>query len=133
VEDLARKIGVDATGLAETIRAHNEYARSGVDAAFGKGNNSYDRGNGDPAHTPNPCLGPIQKPPYCAVAVLPTPLGTSLGVRTDAHGRVLDGSDRPIGGLYACGKTALVVVRGSAGAELGLAWPSGILLRCTLW
>ncbi|HSB72393.1 MAG TPA: FAD-dependent oxidoreductase [Candidatus Methylomirabilis sp.] len=130
VEELARKIGVDATGLAETIRAQNEYARTGIDAEFGKGNNTYDRSNGDPAHTPNPCLGPIRRPPYCAVAVLPTPLGTSLGVRTDAHGQVLDGSGRPIGGLYACGNDMHSIMGGEypgAGAQLGLAMTFGYL------
>lgn len=130
VEDLARKIGVDATGLVETVRAHNEYARTGVDAEFHKGNNAYDRGNGDPEHTPNPCLGPIQKPPYCAVAVLPTPLGTSLGLRTNVHAQVLDGSGRPVLGLYACGNDMHSIMGGEypgAGSQLGLAMTFGYL------
>ena len=60
VEGLARTIGVDAGGLAETIRANNEFARTGVDAQFGKGENAYDRASGDATHLPNPCIGPIQ-------------------------------------------------------------------------
>ena len=36
----------------------------------------------------------MTKPPYCAVAVVPTPLGTSLGLRTNVHAQVLDGSGR---------------------------------------
>ncbi|HYR02771.1 MAG TPA: FAD-binding protein, partial [Syntrophobacteria bacterium] len=121
---------VDAAGLAETVRAHNEYARTGVDAEFHKGNNTYDRGNGDPEHRPNPCLGPIQKSPYCAVAVLPTPLGTSLGLRTNVHGQVLDGSGRAIAGLYASGNDMHSVMGGEypgAGAQLGLAMTFGYL------
>ena len=63
LEDLARQVGVDPVGLAATVRANNADARTGVDAAFGKGGTSYDRGNGDPEHEPNPCLGPIERPP----------------------------------------------------------------------
>ncbi len=130
VEGLARTIDVDAAGLVETIRTHNMFARTGVDADFGKGSNVYDRANGDPEHRPNPCLGPLTKPPYCAVAVVPTPLGTSLGLRTNAHAQVLDGSGRPITGLYACGNDMHSVMGGEypgAGSQLGLAMTFGYL------
>jgi hypothetical protein len=99
-EELARKIGVDVAGLIETIKANDQFAETGVDTEFAKGNNSYERANGDSGHLPNPCLGPIEKPPYYAVAVVPTPLGTSLGLRTNAESQVLDASDHPIPGLY---------------------------------
>ena len=125
---LAGRIGVDPAGLAETIRQHNEYARTGIDADFGKGGNAYDLGNGDPDHRPNPCLGPIAQPPFCAVAVVPTPLGTSLGLRTDVHGQVCDGAGRPIAGLYACGNDMHSVMGGEypgAGAQIGLAMTFG--------
>jgi 3-oxosteroid 1-dehydrogenase len=128
VEGLARTIGVDAGGLAETIRTHNEFARTGVDRQFRKGEDAYDRAGGDPTHQPNPCLGPIGKPPFCAVAVLPTPLGTSLGLLTDVHAQVLDRSGRPIPGLYACGNDMHSVMGGEypgAGAQLGLAMTFG--------
>lgn len=130
VEGLARTIGVDAAGLVETIRTHNEFARTGVDAQFGKGENAYDRAGGDAAHLPNPCIGPIERPPFCAVAVLPTPLGTSLGLLTDVHAQVLDRSGQPIPGLYACGNDMHSVMGGEypgAGAELGLAMTFGYL------
>jgi succinate dehydrogenase/fumarate reductase flavoprotein subunit len=130
VEALARKIGVDAVGLVETIRAHNEYARTGVDPDFGKGSNAYDRATGDPTHSPNPCLGSIGKPPFYAVAIVPTPLGTSLGLLTDAQAQVLDGFGRPIPGLYACGNDQHSVVAGEypgAGAGLGLGMAFGYL------
>lgn len=130
VEDLARKIGVDAEGLAATVRANNKYARTGADAEFGKGGNAYDRSNGDPAHRPNPCLGPIDAPPYFSVAVVPTPLGTSLGLRTDAHAQVLDTAGRAICGLYACGNDMHSVMGGEypgAGSQLGLAMTFGYI------
>ena len=130
VDGLARALGVDGAGLRETIAAHNAFARTGVDAEFGKGSNAYDRASGDPEHAPNPCLGPIERPPYCAVAVQPTPLGTSLGLLTDAGARVLDGSRRPIPGLYACGNDMHSVMGGEypgAGAQLGPAMVFGYL------
>lgn len=130
VEELARAIGVDAAGLRETVRTHNEFARTGIDTEFGKGGNVYDRAYGDPTHAPNPCLGPIETPPYCAVAVLPAPLGTSLGVLTNGHAQALDGSGRPIPGLYACGNDMHSVMGGEypgPGSQLGLGMTFGYL------
>ena len=101
-----------------------------MDAQFGKGENAFDRAAGDPAHLPNPCLGLIQRAPFCAVAVFPTPLGTSLGLLTDAQAQVLDRSGRPIPGLYACGNDMHSVMGGEypgAGAQLGLAMTFGYL------
>jgi 3-oxosteroid 1-dehydrogenase len=123
VEALARAIDVDAAGLAETVRRHNEFARTGTDADFGKGGNPYDRANGDPARRPNPCLGPIARPPFYTLRVEPTPLGTSLGLRTDASARVLDAAGRPVAGLYAVGNDMHSVMGGEypgAGAQLGV-------------
>jgi hypothetical protein len=122
--ELAGMIGVDPAGLEESVRLHNGYVESGVDGQFGKGESLYDRSNGDPAHSPNPCIGYIRKAPYCAVAVLPTPLGTSLGLRTNAHAQVLDSGGRPIEGLYACGNDMHSPVGGEypgAGSQLGVA------------
>jgi succinate dehydrogenase/fumarate reductase flavoprotein subunit len=99
-----------------------------VDEAFGKGSTSYDRCNGDPAHAPNPCLGPIDRPPYCAVKVQPTPLGTSVGVRTDERARALDEAGQPIEGLYAVGNDMQSVMGGEypgAGAQIGVAMTFG--------
>ncbi len=122
VEELARRIGVDVAGLVETVRVHNEFARTGVDTDFDKGGNVYDRAYGDPKHLPNPCLGPIKRPPYCAVTVLPTPLGTSLGLLTNANAQVLESSGQPIRGLYACGNDVQNIFGGEypgPGAQIG--------------
>jgi succinate dehydrogenase/fumarate reductase flavoprotein subunit len=128
IDALARSVGVDAQGLAQTVAMNNVDARTGIDTVFGKGGNAYDRYNGDAAHRPNPCLGPIDKPPFCAVKVYPTPLGTSLGLRTDLHARVLDASGGAIPGLYACGNDMHSVFGGEypgPGAQLGLAMTFG--------
>ena len=130
VEGLAAQIGVDAAGLVATVREHNAAAASGVDRIFGKGADAFDRASGDPSHGPNPCLGPIERGPFLAVAVWPTPLGTSLGLLTDSHARVLDAEGRPIPGLYACGNDMHSPFGGEypgGGAELGLALTFGWL------
>ncbi|HEV8255976.1 MAG TPA: FAD-dependent oxidoreductase [Casimicrobiaceae bacterium] len=130
LDELARNVGVDPPGLAETVKANNAYTRTGIDPEFGKGDNSYDRCNGDASYTSNPCLGPIEKPPFCAVKVYPTPLGTSLGLRTDGDGRVLDVSGQPIDGLYACGNDMHSIMGGEypgPGAQLGIAMTFGYL------
>lgn len=130
LEDLAVSIRVDSGGLCDTAARHNAFARTGIDADFGKGGNSYDRVNGDPNHLPNPCIGPIETPPYYAVAVVPAPLGTSLGLRTDQHAQVLAESGCLIEGLYACGNDMQSVMGGEypgAGAQLGTAMTFGYL------
>jgi 3-oxosteroid 1-dehydrogenase len=128
IEALARKIGVDPAGLAATVMKQNEYAKTGIDPEFGKGSNAYDLNNGDPENRPNPCLGAIEEAPFCAVAVFPTPLGTSLGLRTNASAEVCDASGRAIAGLYACGNDMHSVMGGEypgAGAQLGPAMTFG--------
>ncbi len=130
IEGLARAIGVDAAGLSETVRRHNEFARTGVDVDFDKGGNAYDRGNGDAAHEPNPCIGPIGKGPFHAVCVEPTPLGTSLGLRTDVDAQVCDADGAAIPGLYAVGNDMHSVMGGEypgAGAQLGPGMTFGYL------
>jgi succinate dehydrogenase/fumarate reductase flavoprotein subunit len=109
---LARKAGVDAGGLRDSVARNNRYAETGVDEDFGKGSTDFDRHNGDPNHKPNPCLGPIATPPYYAMAVYPSTLGTSIGLKTDADGQVLSAAGAPIPGLYACGNDMASIMRG---------------------
>jgi len=106
IRELAEKIGVDADGLATTVADTNRYAATGVDAEFGKGTSPFGLQYGDPKHRPNASLGPIEKAPFYAMALVPTPLGTSLGLRTNGDAQVLDAAGGPVGGLYACGNDA---------------------------
>ncbi len=119
---LAEKIGVPAEGLAATVARFNGFAASGEDLDFHRGETIYDRGNGDPAHAPNPCLGPVAHGPFYAVALLPTPLGTSRGLVADRHARVLDRDGQAIPGLYVCGNDMQSAFGGEypgAGGQLG--------------
>lgn len=106
VEALAAKIHVLAATLQQTVANMNDYARTGVDPEFGRGNNAYDQMFGDANVKPNPCLGPIDRAPYYAVAINLGDLGTKGGLKTDGHARVLDGNGQPIANLYAAGNNA---------------------------
>jgi predicted oxidoreductase len=61
-------------------------------------------------------LGHIDTPPFYAVEVWPTPLGTSRGLRADVNGRVLAESGDPIAGLYICGNGSVGLGRRVSGA-----------------
>jgi succinate dehydrogenase/fumarate reductase flavoprotein subunit len=112
LDALAAKIRVDAAGLRDSVARINRYAKSGVDEDFGKGSTDFDRHNGDPARGPNPCLGPIVGPPFYAMAVYPSTLGSSVGLKADADGRVLSASGTAIPGLFACGNDMASIMRG---------------------
>ncbi len=110
---LAKVIGVPAKNLEWMVSEHNRFALTGTDEAFGKGSNALNRHNGDPANTPNPCLRPIVQPPFFSVAVYPSDLGTSIGLRTDVDARVLDTDGVSIEGLYACGNDMNSIMAGA--------------------
>ena len=104
LEELAKQAGVDPRGLLETVARFNEFAREGKDLDFHRGESAYDRHYGDPSVKPNPCLAPLEKPPFYAVELFPGDLGTKGGLVTDEHARVLREDGSPIEGLYATGK-----------------------------
>ncbi|WP_281274379.1 FAD-dependent oxidoreductase [Allorhizocola rhizosphaerae] len=109
-------------GLAKTVARFNEFAASGVDSDFGRGESAYDRYYGDPRTRPNPCLGPIAKPPFYAFKIVPGDLGTKGGLVTDERARVLRPDGTPIAGLYAAGNaSAAVMGRSYAGAGATIA------------
>ncbi len=128
--ELARKLGVNAGGLEATVAKMNEFARSGVDPEFGKGNNSFDRYYGDPTVKPNPCLAPIDKGPYYAVRLDAGEIGTKGGLVTDEQARVLREDGSSIAGLYAIGNCSAAVMGrtyAGAGGTLGPAMTFGYL------
>jgi 3-oxosteroid 1-dehydrogenase len=110
LEELAAKIGVDRQGLLETVARFNEFARTGKDLDFHRGESGYDRYYGDATVAPNPCLGAIEKPPFYAVEMIPGDLGTKGGLVTDEHARVLREDGSPIEGAYAIGNASASVM-----------------------
>ncbi|MGA4668315.1 FAD-binding protein [Propionibacteriaceae bacterium Y1923] len=108
--DLAGRIGVDPARLQATVDRFNEFARSGVDGDFGRGNSAYDRYYSDPLVRPNPNLGPIEKGPFTAFKLVIGDLGTKGGVVTDTEGRALREDGSVIEGLYAAGNNSASVM-----------------------
>jgi succinate dehydrogenase/fumarate reductase flavoprotein subunit len=130
LEELAGKAGIDAAGLRRSVARHNDFARSGVDADFHKGEAALDRFNGDASRKPNPCLGAIEQAPFCALKVWPADIGTSDGLATNANAQVLDASGLPLAGLYACGNDMASIFLGTypgPGITLGPALVFGYL------
>jgi len=130
LQALARECGIDPEGLASTVAEYNRHARRGEDPAFGRGTTPFNRGSGDPDHSPNPCVAPIDKAPFYAIKVLPGSFGTFAGLETDAFARVLDGDGNPIGGLYAAGCDQANVMGGhypAGGINLGPAMTFGFI------
>lgn len=128
LDALARKIGVDASNLAQTVQRLNGFAKTGIDTEFGKGNSPIDRYYSDANVKPNPCLGPIQKAPFYAVRLDAGEIGTKGGLITDARARVLRDDGSVIEGLYAVGNTSAAVMGptyAGAGSTLGPAMTFG--------
>lgn len=130
VADLAQRLSIDAEALVDTVERFNRDVRTGVDTEFGRGSNVYQRHFGDPEIGPNPCLAPIETPPFYSVAVYPADLGTACGLAVDTRARVLDGNGRPVPGLYACGNDMESIMRGAypgPGITIGPALTFGYL------
>lgn len=120
LDDLAAAVDLPADDLRSTIDRFNEFARSGKDADFGRGDSAYDRYYGDPT-LPNPVLDVIDKGPFYAIRLNAGDIGTKGGLLTDDSGRVLNDSGA-IPGLYATGNTASSVMGDDypgAGATIG--------------
>ena len=128
IAELAKACGIDADALVKTVQGYNGHAANGNDPQFHRGETAYNRMQGDPAHTPNPCVAPIAKGPFYAVRILPGSLGTFSGIRTDAYARVLDAKLQPIDGLYAVGNDMSSIMAGrypAGGITLGPAMTFG--------
>lgn len=103
LRELGKAIGIDGAGLERGVARYNGLARAGHDSDFGKGASVFDRTMGDPTHTPNPCLAPIEKAPYYALRIVPGDVASVAGLNVNRCGQPLDTQGQPIEGLYACG------------------------------
>jgi succinate dehydrogenase/fumarate reductase flavoprotein subunit len=130
IDALARAIGVEETALAATVKSYNAHAWQGLDPEFGRGMTIYQRHLGDADCKPNPCVAPIEQPPFYALRIYPADLGTAIGLQTDCHGRVLRNDGGVIGGLYACGNDMGSIMNGNypgPGITLGPALAFGYI------
>lgn len=103
IEAVAGKFGIDQAGLKETITKMGEYAKSGVDADFGRGSDEHDCMYGDQEVQPNPCLGDMANGPYYAAYIYPGDIGTKGGMVINSDAQVMNESGEAIPGLYAAG------------------------------
>jgi len=129
LDELAAKIGVDATGLKRSAERISNFAKTGIDADFNKGGRHYDRFGGDASVKPNPCLGEINRPPFYAVQMFPGDVGTYGGLVTDEDGRVLKPNGSAVPGLYATGNCTASVTGGvypGAGASIAASFIFGL-------
>ena len=110
LEQLAAKTGIDAAGLAATVRDYNDAVRRRGGDAFGR------------EHLPLP----LAKGPFYAITLLGHSATSSTGVVVDGQMRVLRGNGQPVPNLYATGE-----VLGS-GATLGNAFVPGMMLTPAL-
>jgi 3-oxosteroid 1-dehydrogenase len=107
LEELAATIGVDPATLVATTERFNGFARTGRDLDFDRGEGKFDIAWGDPAHEPNPALGPIEQGPFYAVELRPGALATKGGLKINPRAEVLSAADgQPIEGLYAAGNAS---------------------------
>jgi len=130
LEGLAQQLKLPVDALLEEVTRNNEFACTGVDLDFRKGDSPYDRYLGDSENFPNPCLGKISEPPFYAVTVYPGDIGTAYGLKTDRFARVLRCDGGVIEGLYACGNDMNSIMRGvypGAGITLGPALTFGFI------
>ena len=130
IEELAIACGIDAAGLRHTVDEYNQHARHGEDPLFGRGSTPYNRKQGDPLHSPNPCVAPIERGPFYAVKVEAGSFGTFAGLKTNEHAQVLDEQEQPIAGLYAAGTDMASIMGGhypAGGINLGPAATFGYI------
>ena len=126
--ELAAKLGIDGEQLEATLAHYNQFAEKGEDPDFGSGSYPWSvRLTGDESY-PNPCVGPLNKPPYFGVRLVPVGVGiNSHGLRTNAHAQVIHVRGEPIPGLYAVGNSAALL-------DLGGGYQSGTSnMRAITW
>ena len=126
--ELAQRLGIDADGLERTLARFNEFARKGQDPEFRKGSRPWSvRLTGDQSY-PNPCLGPVERPPFYGVQLVPVSVGiNSHGLKTNECAQVMHLRGRPIPGLYAVGNSAALL-------DMGAGYQSGTSnMRAITW
>jgi tricarballylate dehydrogenase len=100
IRELGQKLGVDADELERTVEEFNAAVQPGkFDPAIkdGKGTHGIRPPKSNWAQ-------PLDSPPFFGFAVTCGITFTFGGLRVDTNARVLDRTDRPIGGLYAAGE-----------------------------
>jgi len=113
LQELASKLQIDSDQFIDTVQKHNEYAQTGHDLDFCKGNSAFNRYNGDALCQPNPCLRSIAQAPFYAIRIQVASLGTCIGIKTNKNAQVINEQGVPIDGLFACGNDMASIMKGA--------------------
>jgi succinate dehydrogenase/fumarate reductase flavoprotein subunit len=113
LEGLGAALGIDGPALAATVRDYNVHARRGEDPQFGRGSATFNRYFGDPSRAPNPCVAPIEVPPFYGLRLSIADLSTWDGIEADASGRVLRADGSAVEGLYVLGADRATMMGGA--------------------
>jgi 3-oxosteroid 1-dehydrogenase len=122
--ELAVKLGIDSDQLEKTVRRFNGFVETGGDADFHRGESQWKLASATAARGTNGCLGTIGEPPFYGIELHPSG-GSSVGLLTDIHGRVMHQRRYPIPGLYASGNAAGATEQG-VGYQAGLSLASAM-------
>lgn len=114
LEELAKKLGINAAGLKSSVQKLNAYAATGIDPDFQRGVTAYQQNMGDASRGgKNPNIGPLTQAPYYAVRLYPGDIGAATGFETNADACVLGANQQPVGGLYAVGNDMHSIMGGT--------------------
>ena len=120
--ELAARTGINADNLQSTVKRFNQASLEGTDPEFKRGSNAFDLAGVEPTKGSNPCLGPLDRPPFYAIEVYPGCVGTFAGLQTDENAAVVTRDGRVVAGLYAVGNDMLSITGGDyigGGCTLG--------------
>ena len=128
INELATKTGIDVDALKNTIERVNNFSATGKDLDFHRGSNERDTFSGDQSLL-NPCLGPLDTPPFYAMRIDPGEFATCGGMAINEYGQVLNNQNQIIDGLYATGNCtpALLTTYPGPGATIGPAMTFGYI------
>src|SRR6266853_6987596 len=123
LSELAAMLDIEAGGLQQTVSRFNGFVASGVDEDFHRGEHQWKLAS-QPRRPGNGSLGTVEKPPFYGIELHPAG-GSSVGLLTDVHARVIHQRRHPIPGLYATGNAA-------AATEQGVGYQAGLSLASAM-
>ena len=101
---LAEAVDLPADALEATVARFNRFCAEGRDADFQRGESVWQRYKADIQEGgPNLTLGTIDRPPFVAIPLNRSILGTKGGARTDERARALRPDGSVIEGLFCAG------------------------------
>ena len=123
LSDLAAMLSIEPGGLQKTVSRFNDFVARGSDEDFRRGEHQWKLAS-QPQQGGNDSLGTLEKPPFYGIELHPAG-GSSVGLLTDAHARVIHQRRQPIPGLYASGNAA-------AATEQGIGYQAGLSLAAAM-